>query len=389
MQACVVSFKECWQDGEGNWLSYGGFPLQMSALASLFDQLTLLVVRGTNRLGGIALPANVEVITLVRPAGEDLRRKVSVMLHLPYYLREIARLVLRSEAVYIPLPGDVPFLGMLVTLALRRPMLARYCGSWFPTSQTTLMNRITRSCMRAFAGGRNLMLATGAGSQPPAPDMHWIYATAISQDEIGSIQPLLDRPVSRPLRLVYAGRLSPEKGVEFLIDALRILHERKNASSLPHLSVAGDGPQRTYLETLVKKYNCHDAVSFAGQLDRQDLLEHLANADVCLLPSLTESFCKARLDAMLCGVPVVTTEVGFGRELVGKDGERGWVVPVGDAGSIADVIGRLSSEAIDWPALRKRCRAYVTPMSLEAWTADIGAMCAKQWGLRLEEGKLR
>ena len=62
--------------------------------------------------------------------------------------------------------------------------------------------------------------------------------------------------------------------------------------------------------------------------------------DVCVLPSLTESFCKARLDAFLCGVPVITTAVGFGREIIGEDGERGWIVTSSDAQALAAVLKR-------------------------------------------------
>jgi glycosyltransferase involved in cell wall biosynthesis len=362
----------------------------MAAISSLFDRLTIVVVRGRVRPGGVALPSSATVVTLDRPTGEDLVRKVSVLMRLPYYLRKISRFVRESDAVYIPLPGDIPFLGMLITLALRRRMLARYGGSWLPTAETTLMNRVTRTCMRAFAGGRNVMLATGAGETPPAPRMRWIFVTAISQTEIGSIRPDLNRSASDPLRVVYAGRLSQEKGVALLIEAVRILRERMGEFGPPlHVSIFGDGPQRNHLEELVKKYGCDEMFSFAGQLNRQHLLARLMEADVCVLPSLTESFCKARLDAMLCGVPVITTEVGFGKEIVGQDGERGWLVKSGEAEAIAGALQRLSEEGVDWPAIRKRCREYVAPMNLEAWTSEIGAICARQWGLRLEAGKLR
>jgi glycosyltransferase involved in cell wall biosynthesis len=389
MQGCVVSFKECWQDDDGRWLSYGGFPLQMEAIASLFDRLTIVAVRGRARAGGICLPANASVMLLDKPAGEDFVRKLSVFRRLPYYLREVGHFVQASDAVYIPLPGDIPLLGMMVSLALRKRMLARYGGSWLPTAQTTLMNRITRACMRMFAGGPNVMLATGLGNHPPAPNMQWIFVTAISEQEIAAIKPDLDRPAVDPLRVVYAGRLSPEKGVDLLIEAVGMINRRMTVARRLTVSIFGDGPQRDALEALAKRHHCENLITFAGQLNRQELLLQLLAADVCVLPSRTESFCKARLDAMLCGVPVITSEVGFGRELVGKDGERGWLVPSGEAPPIADLLQMLLESSVDWPRIRKTCCEFVAPMSLEAWTSAIGAICARQWGLRLEEGKLR
>src|SRR4051812_28801142 len=52
MRVCAVSFKECWQE-DGRWLTYGGFPSQMAAIASLFDEMTLVIVRVPSRRGGM------------------------------------------------------------------------------------------------------------------------------------------------------------------------------------------------------------------------------------------------------------------------------------------------------------------------------------------------
>ena len=84
----------------------------------------------------------------------------------------------------MPLPGDLPFIGMLVAQMFRKPLLARYGSSWSINGETTLMNRLTKRWMRLAAGGRNVMLATGEEESPPAPGMHWIFASAIRASEI-------------------------------------------------------------------------------------------------------------------------------------------------------------------------------------------------------------
>jgi glycosyltransferase involved in cell wall biosynthesis len=389
-RVCVVSHKECWQDESGAWLSTGGFPLQMGAIASLFDRMTLLVTRRAEPgEGGIALPPDAEVVILRKPRGEDLTRKLFVGAHLLQYLSVIARHVRRADVVHVPPPGDISLLGMIVGLVLRKRLLVRYCGSWFPTSETTTMNRVTQGLMRHFAGGRNVMLATGMAGAPPARRMNWIFATASTEKEAATVCPDLDRPPCRPLRLVYAGRISREKGLLVLVEALRWLAERR--WGLPgrlEMTVAGDGPDRASLEASVGASGLTEIVRFAGQLDRHALTATLSRADVCVLPSLSESFCKARVEAMLCGTPVLTTEVGFGRELAGPDGERGWIVPTGDALELAEAIARLVEEPRDWPALRRRCHAFARGLTLEAWASEIGRLCASQWGVDLRNGKI-
>jgi glycosyltransferase involved in cell wall biosynthesis len=384
---CVVSFKECWRDEAGNWLSSGGFPVQMAGIGSLFDEMTLLIVESQARGGGIRLPGHAVIVPLRPPTGVNARRKLSVLMHLPHYVSRIARHVSKADVIHVPLPGDIPFLGMLIALVLRKPLLVRYGGSWAPTRQTTLMNRVTRACMRKFAGGHNVMLATGEGVSPPAPGTDWIFATALSRVELDGILPALDRVLSNPPRLVYAGRLSAEKGVRYLVRAIALLKD-EGFTPLPTVTLVGDGPERRMLETLAEELGCQDSIAFAGQLDRKELSEQLSRADLCVQPSLTEGFSKAWLDAMAHGLPVLASEVGAARAVIGSAGERGWLVPPGDLEALAAALRQVLTAPMDWSALRHNCRAYAEGRTLEAWVRQIGESCARRWNVSLVDGKL-
>ncbi len=355
----------------------------MAAIGLLFDEMTLMITRGTPCSGGIPLPAQAEVIPLRLPAGRDLRRKLSVLANLPYYLGSMIGHVRRADVVHTPLPGDIPLLGMLVALAFRKRLIARYGGSWAANSQTTVMGRVTKAIMCKYAGGRNVMLATGEGETVPARDMQWIFVSSLSQAELRQIHPRLDKGLSVPPRLIYAGRLSPEKGVLVLIKALAKLKD-EDFFRLPHVILAGDGPQRPELEQAVAKYGCTDIIEFAGQLDRNSLSREFLAADICVQPSLTEGFSKAWLDAMSHGVPVVASDVGAARAVIGMEGERGWIMPPGDVERLAAILRRILSDSIDWCALRRRCRAYVEQRTLEDWARRIGEICAAQWKLSLK-----
>jgi glycosyltransferase involved in cell wall biosynthesis len=385
-RVCAVSFKECWQSPEGDWYSTGGFPLQMAAVASLFDAMTLLITRRDSPgEGGLRLPSGAEVVELRKPTGEDFRRKLSILGNLIHYLSTIARHVRQADCVHVPPPGDIPLLGMLVALALRKRLIVRYCGSWTKTSHTTFMNRVTRGLMRGFAGGRNVMLATGEGESPPAPGIHWIFATAISQNELRQIKPATTRALSNPPRLAYVGRLSVEKGVANLIEAVAML-EREGFRHLPEVILIGDGPERRRLTERIAGLGYAGRICFTGQLDRQSLSAALDQVDFCVQPSLSESYGKALLDAFAHGLPVVASDVGAVRSVIGK--ERGWLVRPGDVEMLAARLRQVLSEQQDWPALRRRCREFVEERTLEAWAAAIGDICARQWGLRLTGGRL-
>jgi glycosyltransferase involved in cell wall biosynthesis len=386
MNGCAISFKECWMDDAGDWLTDGGFPLQMNAIASLFDSFELLVVGVQPRPGGTPLSRELHVIPMRRPFGEDFRRKLAVLSGLPYYLPLIARQVRCADVVHVPLPGDIPLVGLLVGVLLRKRVIARYCSSWATTSQTTVMNRLTKALLRVLAGGKVVTFATGATELPAK--VRSIFATALLRAEIDSIQPALDRALSSPPRLVYIGRLAREKGVANLLAALDLL-KRRNFEPLPVLSLVGDGPERVVLEQLVRQYDCEDRVRFHGQVNRTELRECLSSADICVQPSLTEGFSKAWLDAMAHGLPVLATDVGAAREVIGVQGDRGWLVPPRDVESLAGGLRQVLSDTRDWRLLRRACRTYAEMHTLENWRVQIAEACADQWRLSIVAGKLR
>jgi len=359
----------------------------MAAIGSLFDDMTLIITESQPQSGALPLPENAQVIPLRMPVGQNARRKLSVVLNLPEYLPVLVRHARNADVVHVPLPGDIPFLGMIVALMLRKHLIARYGGSWFSTSETTFMNRFTRWLMRVFAGGRNVMLATGEQDQSPGPGMHWVYVTALTRRELAQINPVLGRGLSDPPQLAYVGRLSPEKGIHNLIKAV-ILLKRDGFRPLPHVAVIGDGPQRGYLGHIVCEANCEQEITFTGQLDRYELTQQLLKTDFCVQPSLSEGLSKAWFDAMAHGLPVLSSDVGAARSVIGQNGERGWIVPPGDVPRLAQKLREILTVDIDWPTLRLCCRSYVEGRTLEDWAETIGRISAAQWGWRFEEGKL-
>ena len=386
MRVCAVSFKECWQDPNGNWYSNGGFPLQMAAVASLFDSMTLLITRrDTPGEGGLPLPESADIVVLRNPIGRDFRRKLSILASLYYYISTIARHAARADCVHVPPPGDIPLLGMLVGLALRKRLIVRYGGSWATTSRTTLTNRTTRALMRIFAGGRNVMLATGEAQMAPARGISWIFSTGLSEQELARVRPVMDRGLSAPPQLAYVGRLSVEKGLQNLIQAIADL-EREGLTPVPELTIIGDGPERGRLRDLSVKLGHENRIRFTGQLDRAALSAALSRADFCVQPSLSEGYSKAWLDAFAHGLPVLASEVGAARPVIGE--ERGWLVSPGDVSGLAARLREVLNEPRDWPALRHRCREFAESRTLEAWAKDIGRICGEQWNVRMVDGKL-
>jgi glycosyltransferase involved in cell wall biosynthesis len=145
--------------------------------------------------------------------------------------------------------------------------------------------------------------------------------------------PDLARTLAIPERapvLLAAGRLSPEKGQEFLIAALHHSHR----SDL-HLLLLGEGKEENRLRRLASDLGVSDRVRFLGF--QRNVLGFMAAADLVVNPSLTEGLPNVVLEAFTTGTPVVATDVGGVNELV-TPGRTGWLVPPGDARALAGTI---------------------------------------------------
>lgn len=140
-----------------------------------------------------------------------------------------------------------------------------------------------------------------------------------------------------PITLLYSGRISPEKGIEVLIDAMAKLPDNIT------LEIAGTGTPRTVelLEQRCKSLGLSGRVKWLGHAD--DIFGVMARADIGIVPSVcVESFGLVVLEYMAMGVPVVASHAGGPAEII-TDGANGILVPPGDAGALADAIATLAA----------------------------------------------
>ena len=128
------------------------------------------------------------------------------------------------------------------------------------------------------------------------------------------------------------------KRVQDFIQAAALVHRDYPET---RFMVVGDGPLRPGFEKLSRSFGLEKAMKFTGQLANP--LDLIHGFRVGVIPSESEGFCNAILEYMACGVPVVATAAGGNPELV-RDGENGFLVPVGDVTHMAEKIRRLLRE---------------------------------------------
>ncbi|GAA2067314.1 glycosyltransferase family 4 protein [Williamsia deligens] len=142
------------------------------------------------------------------------------------------------------------------------------------------------------------------------------------------------QPHDGPPRLLYAGRLEYEKGVQDLIAAMPRLRRTHPGTVL---DILGDGTQETWLRDLARRHRVSRAVRFHGTADHGALLAAMRACDAIVLPSRYEPFGIVALEAAAVGAPLVTSTAGGLGEAV-TDGVTGLAFPPGDVAGLAAAV---------------------------------------------------
>lgn len=139
-------------------------------------------------------------------------------------------------------------------------------------------------------------------------------------------------------RVVFVGRLSPEKGVDTLLRAMKGVRGTACA-------IVGDGPERGRLERLAEELGLAGAVTFFGALHGSELDREIARAKAVVVPSQTyETFGLAALEAYAFGKPVIASRIGALPEVV-REGETGLLFDPAEPEGLADCLRALTQDA--------------------------------------------
>ena len=269
----------------------------------------------------------------------------------------------RYDLVHLCSPGPSGAAAALIARAMGVPILgsyhtelAAYAGL---RTQDPRLEAAARLAIGAFYGQCHRVLSPSTASDAVLRDM------GIADERIGRwdrgvdiarFSPTLRRADLLPgeITVLYAGRLTREKGADLLAKAF--LQARERDPRL-HLALAGGGPEEHLLRARLGEH-----ATFLGWLEGDALAEAYASADIFLFASRTDTFGQVLLEAQASGLPVVAVGEGGPASIV-TDQITGRLCPA-DAGALADAVVELAAS----PAQRERlARNALQAVSQRTW----------------------
>jgi hypothetical protein len=291
-------------------------------------------------------------------------------------LHSLIRELLKSDAVHTPIPGDIGTIGMLLAVLFQKPLFVRHCGNWL--KPITNAEFFWKWFMEKFAGNRRVMLATGGSQEAPSQKnkaIRWIFSTTMTEEELGASR------VSRCLdpgsaKLIIVCRQEREKGAGVVIESMPvILRNLPNAT----LDVVGDGGALEEFQSLARRLGVSDRIRFHGKVGHDGVIELLHQADLfCYPTSASEGFPKVVLEALACGVPVVTTRVSVLSELIATG--AGVLLEEISPSSVARAVNQTLSDPGRYREMSLIALETASAYSLERWRNTIGDQLRLAWG---------
>ena len=163
-------------------------------------------------------------------------------------------------------------------------------------------------------------------------DWHKVYVVHCGLES--SFYNIAPQPIPETPRLVCVGRICEQKGQLLLVNAAHAL-AKKGLNF--EIVLAGDGPMRAEVESLIVKYGLQSHIKITGWISSEQVREQLLASRALVLPSFAEGLPVVIMESLALKRPVLTTYVAGIPELV-RHGEAGWLFPAGDVEALAAVL---------------------------------------------------
>lgn len=287
------------------------------------------------------LPPNIvnlePLVTFKLPYYEELTIRVPSVLGMLEYLEPM-----RPDEVFISSPGIIGLYGLLYSKIYRIKCTAVYHTDFTTQAQNIISGnspliKIIERYTKWFHEAANRILV------PTAEYIDILMRRGFDTRKMAIFHRGINTEMFRPVEnassvirkrygikgdvmLLYAGRISQDKNIDFLLEAVSPLLKREDIKV--SLALAGDGP---YLQAVRSRHTGENGIYFLGQIENKELPLLYSGCDLLVFPSETDTFGMVVLEAQACGRPALVSHIGGPKNII-VDKETGYVLSTEDAG---------------------------------------------------------
>lgn len=369
MRLLIVSHTPHHRRADGEIVGWGPTVREISALAGELGEVVHAAPLHPGPAPGSSEPYTGAAVRIrpLRPAGgAGPRAKLGILAALPGWAWAIREEVRRADAVHVRAPANVALVGLAVAAvsAGDRPVWVKYAGAWRPPPGTPVASRLQRGWVARNAAWR----VTVNGGWDLPPHARSLPNPCLDRAEAAAALATAGRkaPPGPRTRILFVGRLEPEKGADVAVDAVRRL---RAAGHDVRLDLAGDGSLRPLIEA-----EDPASIEVHGWLARGALFRLYEAAHFVLLPSRSEGWPKAIAEGMAHGAIPIASAVGSVPHYLARAG-AGLALPLtaGAADYAAAVLAR-SADPGRWRKESLRAAAIGEEFTYEAYVRAVARM---------------
>jgi phosphatidyl-myo-inositol dimannoside synthase len=276
----------------------------------------------------------------------------------------IERAVAESDLLWLRLPASNALLALAAARVHRVPHFGWLAGSVSAVARAQARPLPLRLLARTIGAAYDSVSELAADSGPVIQLDAELFASVVTAAEVEETRnaALPPRPAEGPWRVVWSGRMAGEKGLDELVEAVRLLLTEGLELTLV---VVGDGPARPRFERLAGQLPAGRVEDYGYVGDRATYMSLLRGGDLFVHPSRAEGVPKALVEAMAAGLPIVAADAGSVSDVLG-DGARGRLVQSGDPLALADAVRSLLADRPERARLREAGLAWAADHTAEA-----------------------
>lgn len=361
---------------EGRLHAYAAYAREIDLWADLFPEVLIASPCHKRRPTPDCAPfirSNIGMIPLPETGGTSFGPKLRQILMAPYLALRLVRAGAQADAVHVRCPGNLGLLGALVAPLCSRYRVAKYAGNWAGYPGEPWSFRLQR---RILASRWWTAPVTVYGEWPNDP-AHIVpfFTSVMTDDQVERARvAAATRKRGSALRVLYVGRLAPNKNVDVLISAVAELQGR----GIPvDCVVIGDGPLRSTLEAHAAGLGLQAAVRFLGALPFDEVQRWYERCDTLVLASDAEGWPKAVAEAMTYGLVCVASDRGFTSRMLGEG--RGVLVQPRDLAGLSAALAELAADPGQAAHIGGRAAAWACRYSLEGLGRAIRELLTERW----------